>query len=216
VNGRLFAKLTVIVLTAGLAVTLFCCSGVERSVSLDGGEVAGMMNSDIWECTNHEALSRSTVRFTMKYAKRHPVGFLLGLKSGSSQSYPQAWIDFPGLKPAISFRELTSIEGILYKWQVHVSSPDENSARDTVTFTYLIGNKSSYTFAGAGVRKVVKAFFTWRSYPHIILKLYVPTQGNAAAAKEIVDSFRRRVVPRLHRWLEHRYSSRLFEKISVE
>ena len=212
----MLAKMIVIVLTAGLTVTLFLLSRIDHSISLNGAEVAGMVNSDIWQCTSHEAVSRSTVKFAMKYAERHSVRFLLGLQAGSSQFYPQAWIDFAHMRPAIVFRELTSVEGTLYKWQVYVSSPDENSARSTVTFTYLIGDKSSYTFAGAGVKKVIKAFFTWRSYPYIILKLHVPTQDNAATAKTIVDSFRKQVVPQLHQWLEHRSTPRFSGSTSDE
>ena len=206
-KNRKYGKIIVICLSASIAATFFFWpSPVALDGTLNDAEAAKIIESGPWHCTGYEALSPSTGRFSMQYAEKHRVEFLLGIQSVNSQFYPQPWRHFSEKKAALAFRELATVEGILYKWQVYISHPDGNAARNTITFTYLVGGKSAYTYTGAGLWRGIGAFFALRSYPCGIIKVHIPSQRSSATAKEIVDSFRTRVVPRLHELLEQRHA----------
>lgn len=205
-NRRLSKQLAVVLLAAGISTTFFVSCN-DFSITLPAREIAEVVRTKDWECVTHAIDSSSTAWFIMSYAREHSAELLIGVQYKSSQFYPKTWSNLPGLRPDVVFREITVIRGGVYKWQVFLSKPDEHSARSTIIFTYLVGDRSTFTFTGAGVWRVLNAYLG-RTYPCIVLKLAIPSKGSSAEVKTIVDSFRNQVVPELHRWLKHRYHAR--------
>ena len=196
-----------ILVTAGVSVVVFLSLIGDGGISISVDEVVKELKQGSWEYLSHQAVSASTITFSLRYRQRHKVEFMLGVEQNSKQFYPREWRDFPGIISAVVVREIISADNHAYKWQVLFSKPDEKSGITIEAFTYLVGDRSAYTYTGAGSLRVITSFLKRRVYPCSIIKIHIPATSSASEAKMILDNFRKDVVPGLHRYLKTLYRS---------
>ena len=171
-----------------------CSSEETGDIPID--KLIGILNQKDWICSAYNVVSNQTTLFSLTYRNEIMATFMLGRNRGGVNDFPIEWNSLATCFPSRVFREINTSGRNVFKWNVILSPVNrEQNSRDTVSWTYIVGEKSTYTYHGAGLWRIIDSFSGQGALPYIYVKLYIANQKKAERVKETLDSFRKNIVP---------------------